>query len=590
MSDSTQQIKEKLDIVDFLRPYLNLVPAGRNLKANCPFHKEKSPSFMVSPDRQTWHCFGCGIGGDVFAFLMRYENLDFIEALKILAEKAGVDIGKVGNSDQKDFNAFYEINRAAKDFFKKQLVAEAGKPAIEYLKKRSMTGETAKEFEIGFAPDAVDGLTRHLTGIGFSVVLIEKAGLAFKTERGTYMDRFRNRVMFPLYNHFGKVVGFTGRIMPLRQTQGESAHEVAKYMNSPETPIFNKSKILYGLDRAKNFIREAGSAVLVEGQMDFIMAWQDGLRNMVATSGTALTIEHLKSLRRIAESLILSFDQDEAGHIATERAIDLAGAADFSAKVIRFPSGLEAKDPADIAVAKPGLFINLVKEAIPAMRYYFERYSFNGQANDIKKNMRLVLSKIKFLASPVERAHWLKEASRLSGIQENYLIEEMEGIKVTDQPARVSFGEPVLAGAAEAPLSRRELISQRIASLVLNFKDSYPVIQSGIRYLPEEYQAVLKFSVGGDASPLNPEQERLLDIVSLRSGLETVREKAGAEAELIELVRQLGLESLRNDRQKNSEAIRLAEQNGVDLTELHAEKHRIADEFRRLEVKGAKVV
>jgi len=582
MSDSAQQIKEKLDIVDFLRPYLQMTPAGKNFKASCPFHKEKTPSFMISPDRQTWHCFGCGIGGDAFAFLMRYENIDFIEALKILGEKTGVDIGRVGNTDQKQVNILYEINTAAKDFFKKQLVSDQGKPAIEYLKKRAMKGETAKEFEVGFAPDIVDSLTRYLTGSGFPIAAVEKAGLTFKTERGTYMDRFRNRIMFPLYNHFGKVVGFTGRIMP-----GHENENTGKYVNSPETPIFNKSKILYGLHLSKNAIRDSGCAILVEGQMDFIMAWQDGLKNMVATSGTALTVEHLKVLRRLADKLVLSFDQDEAGRLATERAIDLAGAADFSAKVMELPADLNAKDPADIAVAKPGLLKELAGRAIPAMNYYFDRYAIRNKSGDVKKNLRTVLSKIKFLASPVERAQWLKEASHLSGIQENYLLDEMENIKTVDTPVWRE-AESLAADPAE-PLSRKEVISQRIASLVLSQKDCYAAIEPVVKYLPTSYQAILKASLAQEKPALTVEQDAILNIVSLRAGLEVMDKKA-AEAELDELFRQLRRDRLREEGQNNSEAIRIAEQSGADVAGLLAEKQRIADEIRRLEVKGAKVI
>ncbi len=586
MSDAVQQIKERLDIVDFLRPYLTMVPAGKNIKATCPFHKEKTPSFMISPDRGIWHCFGCGLGGDVIAFLMRYENLDFVEALKILGEKTGVDVGRVGTTDQKQFNVLYDINKAAKDFFKKQLVGEYGKAAIEYLKKRSMTGETAKEFEVGFAPDGVDMITRALTGAGFSMPDIERAGLALKTERGTYIDRFRNRVMFPLYNHFGKVVGFTGRIMP----GAENADKVGKYVNSPETPIFNKSKILYGFDRAKNFIRDAGAAVLVEGQMDFIMAWQDGIRNMVATSGTALTVEHLKALRRFSEKLILSFDEDEAGRIATERAIDLAGAADISAKVMKVPGDLGAKDPADIAVAKPGLLKELVSQAIPAMQYYFERYNISERGGDVKKNMRTVLAKIKFLASPVERAFWLKEASRLSGIQEGYLVEEMEAIKVADPHPRMDMENEIPAPEETGPVSRKELIGQRMISLVMNYKDFYPSMAPVIQYLPGQYQQVARKVLGGESIELTEEGRMLLDLVSLRAGFEAHTDIEKAKSELAELFRQLRSESLKEDRQKNSFDIKLAESKGEDVAALLAEKQRIAQEMRQLEVKPGKVL
>src|SRR3989344_711085 len=237
-SDTAQLIKEKLDIVDFLRNYLELKPAGKNFKARCPFHQEKTPSFMVSPERQTWHCFGtCGEGGDIIKFLMKYENLEFYDALKILAEKAGVELRSNGDRDFQSTNNLYRVMEEAKNFFKENL-ARADK-VREYLKDRGLNQETIEEFEIGVAMDGSDLLTKHLIKKGFNIQDIEKAGLALKTERGTYWDRFRARIMFPIFNHVGKVVAFTGRVLP-----GNDHTNIGKYVNSPETPIFQKSKVL----------------------------------------------------------------------------------------------------------------------------------------------------------------------------------------------------------------------------------------------------------------------------------------------------------------------------------------------------------
>ena len=422
MADTVSQIKERLDIADFLRGYLQVTPAGKNLKARCPFHQEKTPSFMISPERQTWHCFGCGLGGDAISFLMKYENIEFFDALKILAEKTGVDIRQSGNQDQRQLNTLYDINKSAAAFFKNSMTAAAG----DYLKSRGLKLETIEEFGVGFAPDDPDAISRHLANSDHSVANIEKAGLILKTERGTYLDRFRNRIMFPIANAFGKIVGFTGRIMP-----GFESEKIGKYVNSPETPIFNKSKLLYGFDKTKNFIREKKSAVLVEGQMDFLMAWQDGLKNLVATSGTALTLDHLRTIKRIADNLILSFDSDDAGQNATERSIDLAGSADLASRVLELPPDLEAKDPADIALSKPGLLAKLVETAKPAMEYYFNRYDVSKKSDIVqwKKNVRAVLGKIKSLWSAMERSHLIKEVSTRSGIDEVNILEEMEAIK-----------------------------------------------------------------------------------------------------------------------------------------------------------------
>src|SRR3989344_5357251 len=333
-----EQIKEKLDIVEFIRGYISVQPAGKNFKALCPFHKEKTPSFIISPDRQTWHCFGsCSEGGDIFKFLMKYENLEFYEALKILAEKAGIELRKIAPAEQKQFNILYEINEEAKEFFKKNLNLEGAAEAKKYLLDRGLKKETIEEFELGFASDEWETLSLYLIKKGYSAFDIERAGLAYKNERGGLIDRFRGRIIFPIHNHFGKVIGFSGRILPRLETP-----EIGKYINSPETLIFNKSKILYGFYKSKNFIREIKTAVLVEGQMDFLACWQDGVKNIVAVSGTALTIDHLKVLKRQTDQLIFCFDNDEAGLKAAERSIDLANSQDFNVKILTLK---EHKDP-----------------------------------------------------------------------------------------------------------------------------------------------------------------------------------------------------------------------------------------------------
>ena len=471
MSDTAQQVKEKVDIADFIRAYVPLTPAGKNLKGNCPFHKEKTPSFIVSPDRQMWHCFGCSLGGDIFAFLMRYENIEFFEALKVLAEKAGIEVAKSFGPDQRALNALYDANRLAKEFYKAYLRSTQPAPqkACDYLQSRGLKPETVLEFEIGLAPEHPESLTKFLLGKGFPIQTIEKAGLTVKTERGTYRDRFRERVMFPLFNQFGKVVAFTGRIVPWVNSEN-----LGKYVNSPETQIFNKSKLLYGLDKSKNAIRDSKTAVLVEGQMDFIMSWQDGVRNLVATSGTALTSEHLKSLRRMAETLILSFDQDAAGKMAAERTIDLANAADFSIKVLLPPADSKAKDPADIVQANPGMMAKLVSESRSALEYLLDHYQLDNKSDTLawKKNIRLILGRVRALASAVDRSNWLKQISDRSGIDQPSLEQEMLDMK-TEVPKITEDEIPDKTKSQQ--FSRRELISQRIVSLAMN---SRPLLEA----------------------------------------------------------------------------------------------------------------
>lgn len=459
MSDVVQDIKDKLDIAEVIRSYIQLLPAGKNFKANCPFHKEKSPSFMVSPDRRTWHCFGgCNEGGDVISFVMKYENVEFYDALKTLAERAGIDGSRLrgSGSEYKKYDALYAVNEAAKNFFVTQLV---GLPR-DYCVERGLHETTIQEFEIGYAPVGSDALMRELVKKGFSMRDIEEAGLVFKTERGTYWDRFRGRIMFPIYSHVGKVVGFTGRTLPSNLTSSQDVN-IAKYVNSPETPIFQKSKILYGFHKAKGAVREANAAVLVEGQMDFLMTYQSGVKNVVASSGTALSAEHLKTLRRLAETVILCFDNDEAGQKAIERSIDLALAQDYAIRVVH----LSDKDPADIVRTDPGRMQTLIARAQPVKDFYFGRYltRATGETGDTRmRGVRALLAKIKTISSPLEQASWIQEVTMKIGVGEHTIREEMERLPKTTSN-QVSI--PNETNKPKKELSRKELIVRRILEL-----------------------------------------------------------------------------------------------------------------------------
>lgn len=524
--ETTQLIKDKLDIVEFIKGYVRLTPAGKNLKGLCPFHKEKTPSFMVSPDRQIWHCFGCGKGGDIFRFVMEYENIEFFEALKMLAERAGIDTGYLKRQDQREFTVMYEITDAAKKFFEACLKAESAPSEVarKYLKERGLKQETVEEFEIGFAPNVSDGLSKYLTQKGFRIADIEKAGLVIRTERGTYWDRFRGRIMFPLWNQFGKPVGFTGRILP-----GGESDKVGKYVNSPETPIFNKSRVLYGFDKSKNAIRDAGEAVFVEGQMDLIMASQDGVKNIVATSGTALTGDHLRILRRVCDKLILSFDNDEAGQLAIERSIDLAEQFDFSVSVALLGG---FKDPADVVQKKSGMLKELFGASIPAMQYYFDRYlKPTKDMSAQKKNIRAVLGKLKLMASEVEKDHWIRELGKRVGISERALFDEMAFL-ATRSVLHAPSDESVFEGAS---FPRKEIILQRMLGILFLNPAWKEKLESAIVFFPENYKELEKHIVDGtiknihESSPLNP----LANIVVLRASTTAGEDELKQELETL---------------------------------------------------------
>jgi len=335
--DAVQQIKDKLSIVDVVAQYVKLERAGASLRARCPFHAERTPSFFVSPERGTYHCFGCNVGGDIFSFVQQIEGLDFKGALKVLAEKAGVElVYQRGGKEQKNVrDRLFELLETATIYYSSHLSPEARR----YLSERGLSEGTVRAFRLGLAGSEWDALSTYLRAKGFSDKEIREAGLAKKNERGSLVDKFRNRIMFPIADSAGRIVGFSGRIF------GENASpEAPKYLNSPETPLFHKSRILYGLDRAKMAIRKHNFAVLVEGQMDLLASHQAGWANTVAVSGTAFTPEHAQIIKRLSDNIVLALDADEAGMKAAGRAARVALQAALNVKVAHLPKGL---DPAD---------------------------------------------------------------------------------------------------------------------------------------------------------------------------------------------------------------------------------------------------
>jgi len=553
MLKPTEEIKDRLDLVEFIKSYIEVKPAGKNFKAVCPFHQEKTPSFMISPERGIWHCFGCGEGGDIFKFLMRYEGLEFYEALRVLAEKAGIELKKLSPADQKQFGVLYDLNSIAADFFEEAL--KESEKAMEYVKGRGLKRETLAEFAIGYAPNSADELTLFLINRGHVIDDIVRAGLSLKTERGQYIDRFRGRIMFPIHNHFGKIVGFSSRILPELDNG-----KVGKYINSPDTPIFNKSRLLYGFWESKKHIRGEEKALLVEGQMDFLLVWQDGVKNVVATSGTALTGDHLRALRRVCNSLVIGFDEDDAGHMAAERSIDLAGGHDFTVYIL--PLG-EFEDPADAAVKKPGYIKEAIGKAEAGMDYYIGRYltpESMKRVADKKKAIRAVLMKIKTMWSPVERAHWVGELSHRTGIPEDQLIEELERLTAGEGEKPPVISEP----AQRRQLERRDLIIEQILSFATGSDKFKKEVESAREFIPEHYKEVFRCIVDGEKG-ITPGTQRLVDVITLQSGLLFgVIAEDHLEAELNSLLKELKLEQLKEERARVGAEISIAESKDDD--------------------------
>ncbi len=567
----TQLIKEKLDIVDFIRGYLNLQPAGKNFKANCPFHKEKSPSFIVSPDRQSWHCFGCGLGGDVFTFIMKHENLEFGEALRVLAEKTGVELKRLNPAEYKFAGLLYELNSIAADFFRKSLQGFAG--GKKYLMERGLTENTIEEFDLGWAPPEPEALSVHFLKSGYVPEDIIRAGLAIRTDRGMLLDRFRGRIMFPIHNHMGKVVGFTGRVLP--QYEGEG---IGKYVNSPESPIFNKSKILYGFSETKGNIKEANSAFMVEGQMDFLMSWQAGVKNVVASSGTALTADHLHLLKRVCDGVVLSFDSDDAGSTAMERAIDLAESNDFNVKIVLL-SGV--KDPAEAVQKDPKILTEGIANAVPAMQFYFGKYLPTSGVIDYSRReelraLRLVLSKLKAIASPVARGHWLSELSRRTGVAEKTLTEEMERIEAPREIAGKGDSSEVateVALTAVKKYSRQELIGGRLLGVAVTKGDFY-FLDDSVLYLADIHKRILEILKKGVRKSDDATIDETINLIILGA-------KDFGEEETAQLKHELKKEFIKERRNILTALIKQAEQNGdnAGLASAIDELHKLSAEM-----------
>lgn len=352
-SDHTIQIKERLSITDVVGSYVKLERAGNNYKACCPFHNEKTPSFFVVPDKNIFHCFGCGKGGDIFTFVEEIEHCEFPQALTLLAERAGVKLDKREASERGKYDRLYAALELATRYFEVNLRKDA--EIVNYLLSRGLTKETIVAFRIGYATDAWQGLADRLREAHVTDNELVETGCAIKKER--LFDRFRNRIMFPLADIQGKVIGFSGRVFDARKQEGE----MAKYMNSPETALYHKGTMLYALDKAKRAMRETNTCILVEGQFDVVLAHQAGSTNTVALSGTGLTVDHCKLIKRFADTLVLCLDGDEAGLRASRRSVVLALSEGLAVSVLPLPQG---DDPASIIARSSDEWHTLVNQKI----------------------------------------------------------------------------------------------------------------------------------------------------------------------------------------------------------------------------------
>lgn len=559
MSSQVEQIKSRLGIAEVVESYLKLQRAGVNFKALCPFHNEKTPSFSVSPSRESWHCFGCNRGGDIFSFVMEIEGVDFPEALRILAGRAGVELTPVDLKQKSERVSLIRLIEEAKKFYEGRLKENAA--VIAYLKERGMTGETAKAFGVGFAPEGWRNLYDFLKMKGFSGEEMEKAGLVIKKpsadshQSSAYYDRFRSRIMFPLNNSSGQIVGFSGRIFELaesREPKADSGNEVAKYINTPLTLLYDKSKLLYGFDKAKNEIRKKGYCILVEGQMDVIMSHQAGFANTVAVSGTALTNDHLKMIKRLCDSLVMAFDKDDAGFQASKRGIDIALAEGLEVKVAEIPSG---KDPADTVKEDPEVW----KKAVDGAKHIIDFYL--DILNERKEIEKTVLPYIAVMPNNIEKAKWVKKTAKKLSIGEEPVWEEVKKIKATP-PAREFSEKPDITKDAKK-MTHLNLIKDRLLGFLVWQKDTDD------QSLKEEMSRIReKFG-------LTPEEGRD-DLVFEAESF--YNEAKDLKKELVDLALDFEREDIKRRLEEITEEVRRLEQAGVE--DDHIKKQ--LDEFYKL--------
>lgn len=415
-------ILDRLDIVEVLSDYVQVKRSGRNFKACCPFHNEKTPSFVVSPDKQIYHCFGCHAGGNVIDFVMKHDNLEFPEAVKLLAARAGVELPEdkgQGSEAASLSSRIYEANKTASVFYQGILKGPSGKGALDYLRKRGMTDETIAVFGIGYAPGEWEALSKYCRSKKIAGDILKKAGLTLPSDKGRNdYDRFRSRVIFPIYNERGVIVAFGGRVMD---------DKLPKYINSPETHVYSKSNVLYGLNFSKKGIKEKGYAVLVEGYLDVIIPFQSGVNNVVATSGTALTLRQVDLLKKYTDTAVMVFDSDQAGEAASLRGLDIFLENGFKVKVATLPKG----DDPDSFVSREGnsAFYTVVENAKSLFDYKLDHLLEKKGKRDIGGVVDGMLPTIAKISNAVIQSDYVRRLAEKLGIHEAALRVEMGKIK-----------------------------------------------------------------------------------------------------------------------------------------------------------------
>ena len=479
-------IKQKLDIVDVISQYIKLTKSGRNYKAACPFHSEKTASFFVFPEKQSWHCFGaCGTGGDIFTFIMKKEGLDFGQVLRLMAEKAHVNlVYKTEQSSQEDHqkqDRLFKLNEVAAEYFHFLLLHDAeAKAARQYADKRGLSSKTVDNFQLGFALNKWEALSEYVAKSGYQIDEMLAVGLVVARETGGSYDRFRNRLIFPIKDIKGRVVGFGGRALD---------DSLPKYLNSPQTALFDKGSIIYGIDRAQGAIRQKDCVVITEGYMDTITAHQYGFENTVASMGTALTDKQISALRKLSRNIIVALDADEAGLEATTRSINTIDEqipkdhwmpwsesktydelVKYEVQVVEIRDG---KDPDEIIRNSPEKWAGLLRESQPIIDFTLKK-EIDNINSDSSKDKSAVVSKFLPILSRIDdsirRAHYVQKLARLLNLDERFVNDALFDLRSREKKYTTAKGSKVLKNYADLAASSRH-IEEYCLALLLQYAD-----------------------------------------------------------------------------------------------------------------------
>ena len=468
--ETIERIRNTADIYDVVAQYVDLKKRGRNFFGLCPFHSEKTPSFSVAPDKQIYHCFGCGAGGNVFSFIIEHEKISFIEAVQQLGQKYGIQVDYQSGPSNKIFSSLYKVHDLAVKLYHNTLYSEKGAAALDYLYNRGLNDNTIKTYQIGFAPDSWDTLINAIKSLSFNDDVYDKTGLFIKTDRG-WRDRFRSRIMFPIFHQSGKPIAFGGRIF--------NHDDPAKYLNSPETPLYRKSEVFYGLHKTRDSIRKFSTAVLVEGYTDFLQLVQLGIPNVVALSGTALGINHASQIRKFASKVYLAYDGDDAGINATLRAGYVLFQAGIEPLVIPMPSD---KDPDDwVREAGVNAFQEAMGSSMSLLLFHLQKKDVkNLSATERSKTVKEILKEISLINDGIIRDDLLKSLSQelqLDEVEVFRLFNSQIGVKRVRADSEQSSAKNQ---AFTNTVQKAQL--EIIRAIAFNFDEVYPSMKNVIDF------------------------------------------------------------------------------------------------------------